>query len=125
MKRLLVMTLCACALAPFAYSATKRGNKEGVSQEQKEAQKDAKSYDIYVGQYEVAKDFILTITHEKGKLMGQPTGDEKVEFKPEAADQFFSTAVNARLKFIKDEKGEVTSVVVTLDGKDFLSKKIK
>ena len=58
--------------------------------------------------------------------MGQPTGDEKAEFKPqEGPDEFYSSTVNARLKFAKDKAGAVIAVVVTIDGKDFYSKKIK
>lgn len=123
MNRLLVTILCAIALAGFAQRvAAARNSNQQASQEQK----DPKSYDDYVGQYQVTRDFILTITNEKGKLMGQPTGDEKVEFKPEnEPEQFFSSAVDARLKFVRDEKGEVVGVVVTLDGKDFQAKKTK
>jgi hypothetical protein len=126
MKRLLVATVCMSALAAFAYGANLNRNiQEKPAQEQKD-QKDKKNYDVYVGQYEVAKDFVLTITNENGKLMGQPTGDAKAEFKAEeTADTFFSSDVNARLKFAKNEKGEVTGVIVSLGGKDYWSKKVK
>lgn len=122
MKRLLLAMLCAFALsAPGFANARAAAPMERVSQDQKEVQ----NLDIYVGQYEVAKDFILTITNENGKLMGEP-GGEKVEFKPEAgADEFFSSTVNARLKFARDKAGAVIAVVVTIDGKDFYSRKIK
>jgi len=120
MKRLLL--LCAFALAIVGFGSTNFGNVNAQTQEQKEV----KNYDIYVGQYQVAPDFILTITNENNKLMGQPTGDEKAEFKPETdPDMFYSERVNARLKFVKDAAGVVVGVVVTIDGKDFPSKKIK
>ncbi len=79
-----------------------------------------------MGLYDVAPNFSLTVTNENGKLMGQPTGDEKVEFKAEsAADVFFSSVVNARLKFARDGAGAVIAVVVTLGGKDYYSKRVK
>jgi hypothetical protein len=123
MKRLLIALLCTSALAPLAYSTTV--NKT-IQEKPAQEQKDKKPYDVYAGQYEVAKDFILTITNENGKLMGQPSGDEKVEFKPEATvETFFSKDVNARLKFATNDKNEVTGVLVTIGGKDYWAKKIK
>jgi hypothetical protein len=123
MKRLLVALLCAVALSPVAYSATTNRNlQEKPSQEEP----DKKAYDVYVGQYEVAKEFVLTITNDNGKLMGQPTGDEKAEFKAEEmADSFFSSAVDAHLKFARNDKNEITGVVVKIGGKDYWAKKIK
>lgn len=123
MKRLFIAMLCVSALSTFAYGAPpNRTAQEKPAQEQK----DKKNYDIYVGQYEVPKEFTLTITHENGKLMGQPTGDTKAEFKAEeTADTFYSSEVDARLKFAKNEKGEVTGVIVSLRGKDYWSKKVK
>jgi hypothetical protein len=123
MKRILVAILCVIALAPAGYSLTaKRNLQEKPSQEEK----DKKAYDVYVGQYEVAKDFVLTITNEDGKLMGQPSGDEKVEFKPEeTVETFFSAAVKAHLKFAKNDKNEVNGVLVSIGGKDYWAKKIK
>lgn len=123
MKRLLVAMLCISAFSPFAYGMTLNLKaQEKPAQEQK----DKKSYDVYVGQYEVAKGFILTITNEDGKLMGQPTGDVKAEFKPEeTVETFFSPEVKARLKFATNDKNEVAGVLVTIGGKDFWAKKIK
>ena len=123
MKKLLVGILCVFTLQILAFGHSKTVVAyNGAWQEQKEA----KPYVIYVGQYEVSPGFILTITNENNKLMGQPTGDEKAEFKPQAGpDEFFSSTVNARLKFAKDQAGAVIAVVVTIDGKDFYSKKIK
>lgn len=136
MKRLFAIMLCIGALAAFAHAQT---DKQTPSAPDKSAQdktapdKAAQekpappSYDVYIGEYEVQPGFVLTITNEKGKLMGQPTGDTKIEFKPEeGADKFFSAQENVHLKFVRDEKGEaVIGVVVTLDGKDFPAKKIK
>ena len=122
MKKLLVSTLCAFAVLACGFGNARAATTiELASQEQKGAQ----NLDVYVGIYEVGKDFFLTITNENGKLMGEP-GGEKVEFKPEAnPDEFFSRAVNARLKFARDSAGAVIAVMVSIDGKDFYSKKIK
>jgi hypothetical protein len=123
MKRLLGAILCVIALVPFAFGATVNRNlQEKPAQEQT----DKKAYDIYVGQYDVQQKFVLTVTNEDGKLMGQPTGDVKAEFKAEETpDTFFSSAVDAHLKFARSDKNEITGVVVTINGKDFWAKKIK
>lgn len=123
MKRFFSVMLCASALATLGFGITRA---EVVYGSAVQVQKSESPYDIYVGQYQVAEGFVLTITNENGKLMGQPTGDEKAEFKPQVgADEFYSSNVNARLKFAKDPAGVVNAVVVTIDGKDFYSKKIK
>ena len=123
MKRLLVVLMCAFALTYVGFLQARGG--VALAQEKKD-QKEVTNYDIYIGQYEVSPGFMLTVTNENGKLMGQPTGDEKAEFKAEAGpDEFFSSTVGARLKFARDQAGVVNAVVVTIDGKDFYSKKIK
>lgn len=123
MKRLFSVMLCASALATLGFGSTKA---EVVYVQTSQEQKVEKNYDIYVGRYQVGQEFILTITNENGKLMGQPTGDEKAEFKAQAgADEFYSETVDARLKFAKDGTGAVNAVVVTIFGKDYYSKKIK
>ncbi len=122
MKRIITATLFIAVLTGLSFANSLRLENSGqTSQETKEAP----NYDIYVGKYEVQPNFILTITNEKNKLMGQPTGDPKIEFKAEAAPDQFSSADNVRLKFVRDETGVVIGVVVTMDGKDFPSKKIK
>ena len=122
MKRLFAIILCASALAMPCVGSS---NNVGVYGQTLQDQKSVQTYDVYVGKYQVAQDYTLTITFENGKLMGQPTGDEKAEFKPESgADQFYSSTVDAHLRFAKDKDGAVIAVVVTLDGKDYYSKKI-
>ncbi|MBV9209004.1 MAG: hypothetical protein JOZ52_00160 [Acidobacteria bacterium] len=130
MKRLFAVMLCTLALAAFAHAQTGKQAQDKSAQDKSAQEKTAPPrYDVYVGQYEMQPGVILTITNEKGMLMGQPTGDPKIEFKPEGdmADKFFSAQENVHLKFVRDEKGEaVVAVVVTFDGKDFPpAKKIK
>jgi hypothetical protein len=123
MKRFFSVMLCALALATLGFGNAKAEVVYGSATQE---QKSEINYDIYVGQYQVAEGFVLTVTNENGKLMGQPTGDEKAEFKPKSgADEFYSSTVNASLKFARDAAGVVTAVVVNIDGKDFYSKKIK
>lgn len=123
MKRLLVAILCALAFLGFGFGSKNMAKGFALTSQDKT---EAKNLDIYVGQYEVKPGFVLTVTNENNKLMAQPTGDTKIEFKADAeADMFSSSQENVQLKFGRDEKGTVNSVTVTFDGNSFPAKKIK
>lgn len=85
---------------------------------------DPKTFDDFVGEYELPIG-ILVLTHEGDKLFGQPKGETKEELKPEDDGSFSVTNVNAKVKFVRDEKGKVTDVVVTLNGQELKGKKTK
>ncbi|MEK6325628.1 MAG: DUF3471 domain-containing protein [Acidobacteriota bacterium] len=85
---------------------------------------DPKTFDDYVGEYE-APIGILVITHEGDKLFGQPKGDTKEELVPQEDGSFSVTNVNAKVKFIRDEKGKVIEIVVNLNDQEMKGKKIK
>jgi hypothetical protein len=81
--------------------------------------------DVYSGQYEVQPGFFLMVTNENGKLMGQPTGDEKIPFKHESGTEFSSDADGPKLKFVINDDGKVTGVKIELNGKIYAARKIK
>lgn len=89
------------------------------------AQVDPKVYGSYAGQYELAPNFILTITAEEGKLMAQATGQPKLELFPESETQFFPITTAVEITFVKDEKGQVTHLILRQGGQDITAKKIK
>ncbi|MGI8733760.1 MAG: serine hydrolase [Pyrinomonadaceae bacterium] len=86
---------------------------------------DPKIYGSYAGQYELAPNFVLTITAEDGRLMGQASGQPKLELFPESEIRFFATAVSVELTFVKDASGQVTHLVLRQGGQDTTAKKIK
>ncbi|MGH9960173.1 MAG: serine hydrolase, partial [Pyrinomonadaceae bacterium] len=86
---------------------------------------DPKIYASYAGQYELAPNFILTITAEDGRLMGQATGQPKLELFPESELHYFATSVAVELTFVKDASGQVTHLVLRQGGQDMTAKKIK
>jgi len=79
----------------------------------------------YVGEYELAPNFILTVTHEGGKLMTQATGQEKFEVFAETKTRFFLKVVDAQIEFYKDDTGKVTHLVLLQGGQKIEGKKIK
>jgi hypothetical protein len=81
-------------------------------------------YDGYVGQYQFGLGFSLTITREGDKLMGQATGQPKVQFYPESDTKFFLKVIDGDLTFVKNEKGEVTEVLFNMNGRLVHGKKV-
>jgi tetratricopeptide (TPR) repeat protein len=86
---------------------------------------DPKVYDRYVGEYEVTPSFTVKIFKEGTKLMTQATGQPVFELFPEAEDKFYLKVVNAKVSFIKDDKGQISGLVIHQGGRDVTGKKIK
>jgi CubicO group peptidase (beta-lactamase class C family) len=95
---------------------------------------DPKVYDAYVGEYEIAPGFILTVTREGDKLMSRampvPTppsaaGQPWSEMFPESETGFFIKDADARYTFVKDEKGKVVQVNILRGPREFQARKIK
>ena len=85
---------------------------------------DPKTFDDFVGEYELTIG-ILMITHEGDKLFGQPQGDSKEELVPQEDGSFQVTNVNAKVRFVRDDKGKVIEMVVNLNDQEMKGKKTK
>jgi CubicO group peptidase (beta-lactamase class C family) len=72
----------------------------------------------YVGRYQIAPEFVLTVTLEDGKLMTQATGQGKLQVYPESETTFFLKVVDAQLTFARDEQGKVSHVTLHQNGRD-------
>jgi CubicO group peptidase (beta-lactamase class C family) len=86
---------------------------------------DLKIYDAYAGQYQLAPDFILTVTREGNRLMTQATGQEKIEIFPESETKFFLKVIDAQIDFVKDASGQVMQLILHQGGHDRPAIKIK
>ena len=86
---------------------------------------DPKTYDAYVGEYEVTPTFKAAVFKEGDKLMTQATGQPAFELYPESVDNFFLKVVEAKVTFTRDDKGVVTGLVIHQGGRDVPGKKIK
>ena len=85
---------------------------------------DPKILDSYVGQYE-ASFGVLTISKEGDKLFGAPEGETKAELVPRSETEFDVPSVDVKVKFVKDDTGKVTHMVLTGHGEEMQAKKIK
>ena len=99
------------------------GEKYEVPTATTEIKVDPKIYDAYTGRYELAPNFILTISKEGDRLMAQATGQPPVELFPESETTFFLKVVDAKVTFVKDDTGKVTHLVLHQGG-DKPAKKI-
>ena len=84
-----------------------------------------KSYDAYVGEYEVTPEFKVSVFKEGEKLMTQATNQPSFELFPEGENKFFLRAVDAKVTFTRDASGVVTGLVIHQGGRDVHGKKIK
>jgi hypothetical protein len=67
---------------------------------------------------------ILKVMREGDKLMGGPVGQPQMELIPESETKFFVREVDAQVTFVKDEKRQVTHLILNW-GADREGKKIK
>lgn len=86
---------------------------------------DPKVYDGYVGRYELAPNFVLTITKEGDKLMNQATGQPKYELLPESEMAFFIKDFSALFVFMRDQSGGVDRLITFQDGRIIPAKRIR
>lgn len=79
----------------------------------------------YVGDYELAPNFILTITREQNRLLSRATGQASFPLLAETETTFFPKEFEAQIEFVKDESGKVTKVILWQGGRKTEAKKIK
>ncbi|HQR33037.1 MAG TPA: serine hydrolase [Blastocatellia bacterium] len=101
----------------------KRTNKPSSKAKETSAV-DPANLDRLTGDYELMPNLILTITKEGGKLMGQATGQPKIELQPESATKFNIPQVGAAIEFVI-EGDKTTSLILNQGGQKLTAKKIK
>jgi len=78
----------------------------------------------YVGQYQLAPGFILTISLENGSLMSQATGQGKAELFAKKENFFFLKVVDAQVEFIKGADNKVEKLILHQNGQLVTGNKI-
>jgi len=72
--------------------------------------------DSYVGKYELAPGFILSISREGSKMFIHPSGQSISEIFPSSQTKFYSKIVDAQLTFNVDSNGDVDSLTLHQGG---------
>ena len=85
---------------------------------------DSAALTAYVGNYQLAPSFSISVTQQGSKLFGQATGQSAFELFPEAKDRFFLKVVDAQVSFQRNEKGEVDQLTLHQNGRDMPGKRV-
>jgi CubicO group peptidase (beta-lactamase class C family) len=99
-------------------AAVAHGETVVLPSERKEVTVSPATLEQYVGTYELAPDFDLVMTLENGQLMTQATGQPKFPLFAESETKFFLKVVDAQVEFFKNDKGDVTYLVLHQGGRD-------
>jgi serine-type D-Ala-D-Ala carboxypeptidase/endopeptidase len=93
--------------------------------EHKQVAVDLKILDGYVGMYQLAPSFAITITRDGEHLFEQATAQPKFEIYPESEKDFFLKVVEAQITFVTDDKGKATAMVLHQNGVDHRAERVE
>jgi D-alanyl-D-alanine-carboxypeptidase/D-alanyl-D-alanine-endopeptidase len=93
--------------------------------EHKEVAVDTKLFDGYVGRYQLAPNFIFTVTREGDRLFVQATGQPKFPVFPEGPKDYFLKVTDAQITFETDAQGKAASLVLHQNGVNQPAKRVE
>jgi len=96
-----------------------------VPKERMAVKVDPKIYDAYAGRYELAPNVFFTVKRQGDRLMVQLTGQAFLEVFPSSETEFSYRVVDAQLTFVKNNAGEVTSLILHQNGQNPEAKRVK
>ncbi|MFB0563924.1 MAG: serine hydrolase [Candidatus Lokiarchaeia archaeon] len=105
--------------------AAEYGWSDFLPKEKALAKVEPEIYDLYVGEYQLAPEVLLSITKEDSRLFARQMGGDKVEIHPESETTFFTIEEDAQITFVKNTQGEVTELALKVEGQQMTAKKIK
>jgi CubicO group peptidase (beta-lactamase class C family) len=109
----------------MAIAAILFNEKYEIPAAKKEINVDASALKQYVGEYQLAPNFSITISLGENGLKGQATGQAAFDLYPEKENVFFLKVVEAKVEFVKDTNGNVTELILYQNGQQPHCKKIK
>lgn len=86
---------------------------------------DAATLARYAGTYQLVAGFDMTVSVERGQLMVQCTGQEKVPVFAESPTKFFYKVVDAQITFAPDQHGNVDTLTLHQNGANLQAKRKK
>jgi len=72
----------------------------------------------YLGKYQLAPGFIITVTREGAQLLAQATGQPQFQLFPAATHKFYLKVVDAQVTFHVTNEGVVESLTLHQNGQD-------
>ena len=102
------------------------GNRiEGEVVQPKEQKLDPAVLERYVGRYQLAPEFVLTVTRDGDRLFVQATAQPRLEVFAKAPTEFFYKVVDAQISFVAGAQGNITSLVLHQNGRDLKAKRLE
>ena len=86
--------------------------------ERKVGKIDPKTFDGYVGSYQLAPGVIAKVSREGDRFMTQLTGQGPVEIFPEGDHDFFAKVVNTQITFVTNSQGQATELILHRGARD-------
>ncbi|MEO5889320.1 MAG: DUF3471 domain-containing protein, partial [Ferruginibacter sp.] len=77
------------------------------------------------GRYELMNIGVIIVTTEDNKLFAQLSGQPKFEIFPRSEYDFFYKVVDAQLKFVPNDKGEIIETILFQNGQELHALKLK
>jgi len=93
--------------------------------EHKEITVDPKLFDGYIGKYQLAPNFVFTITRDGAHLFAQLSGQATYEIFPEGEKDYFYKVVDAQITFVTGSGGKATELILHQNGLDQRAKRIE
>lgn len=90
----------------------------------KEIKVDEAVLETYVGKYELAPNFILTVSRDGTQLKVQATNQPEFPVFPKSENEFYLKVVEAQLTFNKNNEGIIESVTLHQNGQNMPGKKL-
>jgi len=78
----------------------------------------------YVGKYELAPGFIVTISRDGNQLKAQATGQQAFPIYPKSSNVFYFKVVEAQLTFNTSAEGMIESVTLLQGGRETVGKRL-
>lgn len=77
---------------------------------------DPKVFDAYVGDYQLAPGFVLTVTRDGGRFFARATGQTPLELFPSSEHDFFVRENDIQITFVTNGQGPATELVLHQGG---------
>ncbi len=79
----------------------------------------------YIGRYELAPEFVITVSKDGSQMKAEATGQGEFEIYPRSENVFYLKVVEAQITFNKNQEGKVVSMTLQQGGQETTGLKLK
>jgi len=96
-----------------------------LAQQHTEVKVDTRLFDVYVGNYQLRPNFVMTVSRDGERLFAQATGQGKIEIFPESDSDYFLKVMDAQITFVTGGEGRATELILHQGGMDRHAKRVE